>query len=69
VRDESKEIPELGDGQETVLITVRRLELRLDEAEQLTLTHLAFSARVSALMISLFGHGESSSDQLSCSPH
>jgi hypothetical protein len=44
VRDESKEVTEFCDAQETVSITVGRLELRLDEAQQLTLTHLAFVA-------------------------
>jgi hypothetical protein len=55
VGDESKEIPEFSDAQETVSITVGRLKLRLDEAQQLTLTHLAFVACAGAL-ISLFGH-------------
>jgi hypothetical protein len=44
MRDESKEIPELGDGQESISIALRRLELRLNEAQQLTLADLAFLA-------------------------
>jgi hypothetical protein len=55
VGDESKEIPEFSDAQETVSITVGRLELRLDEAQQLTPTHLALVIHAGAL-ISLFGH-------------
>jgi hypothetical protein len=64
---ESKEISKLGNSQETVLITVGRLELRLDEAQQLTLTHLAFLAFAGTLN-SLFGHGKSSSGSFSSSP-
>jgi hypothetical protein len=66
VRDESKKIPEFSDAQEAVPISVGRLELRLNKAQQLTLTHLAFVAYAGAV-ISLFGHGESSSGQFSLS--
>jgi len=66
MRDESKEITELGDAQETVSITVGRLELRLDEAQQLTLTHLAFVVYARAL-ISLFGH--SNPPRANCPSH
>src|ERR1700722_2053001 len=55
VRDKSKKIPQFRDAQATVSITVGGLELRLDEAQQLTLTHLAFVAYAGSL-ISLFGH-------------
>jgi hypothetical protein len=55
VRHEPKKISKLRDVQLTILISIGHLELRLNEAQQLSLADLAFVAAEGAL-VRVFGH-------------